>query len=263
MWFTPNTCRDCFVVFLFSPSRLRSKQSTWQRRQKKLLRADVLLFIAIFMYVGMTENFANKMRMSIYPAFTVLGISLWSTKPKQVDSADQKSGLNSQILGFWTATWVAPKPYQWELFSRQTCSEFRTSSTGTSWVPTQDSKGLKSGIKCGEPLKNFPVSQVVCGCCKEYPVSNIVNFKHRQICSSNQGWTNPPHSTNGCGSEFAHPPTKHQGGIANKSNPGMITMASHDHPLFVIIHHLTIILCENSHKFLVNPRNSPYPGLSV
>lgn len=33
-------------------------------------------FIAIFMYVGMTENFANKIRMSIYPAFTVLGISL-------------------------------------------------------------------------------------------------------------------------------------------------------------------------------------------
>lgn len=74
-----------------------------------------------------------------------------STKPKQVDSANQKSGLNSQILGFWTATWVAPKPYQWELFSRQTCSEFRTSSTGTSWVPTQDSRGLKSGIKCGNP----------------------------------------------------------------------------------------------------------------
>jgi signal recognition particle GTPase len=47
-------------VFLFGPSRLRSKQSTWQRIQKKLLRADVLLFIAIFMYVGMTENFANK-----------------------------------------------------------------------------------------------------------------------------------------------------------------------------------------------------------
>ena len=60
MWFTPNTRRNCFVVFLFGPSRLRSKQSTWQRIQKKLLRADVLLFIAIFMYVGMTENFANK-----------------------------------------------------------------------------------------------------------------------------------------------------------------------------------------------------------
>lgn len=176
MWFTPNTRRNCFVVFLFSPSRLRSKQSTWQRRQKKLLRADVLLFIAIFMYVGMTENFANKNEdvdiPSIYSTGNIFcdlkkgkfilihfvdGRSYQrsqgfnSTKPKQVDSANQKSGLNSQILGFWTATWVAPKPYQWELFSRQTCSEFRTSSTGTSWVPTQDSRGLKSGIKCGNP----------------------------------------------------------------------------------------------------------------
>lgn len=45
----------CLAQAAFAQSRAHGKEY-----KKKLLRADVLLFIAIFMYVGMTENFANK-----------------------------------------------------------------------------------------------------------------------------------------------------------------------------------------------------------